>query len=179
MAKSLKEKLLDNKIILIHTEMSKQDVTEAMMNFLNWNIECPNEEIQLFVSTETHDYCNTMAMYDTLKSIQNPIAVYCIGQVSDFGLLFLAAASKGRRYALKHTEFRLNQPIGSLGPGPTQQTEIAIAAKRASRERECFEEALAEAFSVPLEKIHKDCEAELRLKAEEAKKYGLIDEILE
>lgn len=179
MAGNLQEKLEDSRIILIHTEMSDNEVSDTIVNLIKWSNINPKDEISLYVTSESRDFCNVMAIYDTIKSIPNPISVFCLGEVRAFGIIFLAAASKGKRYALKHTEFVLEEPLGRLGAGANQTTEISIAAKKATAERNAFESVLAEAFEMPIEKIHQDCQASLRLKADEAKAYGIIDKVLE
>ena len=159
--------------------MNAKDTNEAILNIMSWGKASKDIEINLYVSASSWDFVNTMALYDVLVNVNNPIAVYCLGHVGAFSTVLLAAASKGKRYALKHTVISLNQPYGSIQNGVNQQTEVEIEAKEISSERKVFEDILAASLNKPFDTIHQDVEVDKKLSAEEAKAYGLIDVILE
>ena len=120
----------------------------------------------------------TVRIYDTLATIKNPVTGVCVGHVSGFATLLLAKCTKGRRYALSHSEISISQPYAFLAPGSNQQTEIAIEAREASLKREIFEKELSACTGNDLQKVHLDCEHGVTFSAVEAKEYGIIDEIL-
>ena len=179
MAKSLEEKIKENHIIFIHSDMSAKDTNDAILDIMLWNKASKDIEINIYLSSSDWNFVNTMAIYDVLKSVENPIAVYCMGEVGYYSVVFLAAASKGKRYALKHTEICLKQPYGRLTGGPNQQTEVDIEYKKISSERRVFEEIMAAHLNKPIEEIHQLVESDKEFKADEAKEYGLIDLVLE
>ena len=179
MAKSLQDKIKENHIIFIHSNMVEKDVNEAILDIMMWSKASKDIEINLYLSSADWDFVNTMALYDVLKSVENPIAVYCLGEVAYYSVVYLAVASKGKRYALKHTEICLRQPYGRLTGGPNQQTEVDIEYRRISSERKVFEEIMAEHLNKPVDEIHQLVENDTKFKADEALKYGLIDLVLE
>ena len=176
--KTLKEKILENHIIFITSGLDGQEASEIIFRIMQWSNSSPECEINIYLSAQTYDFINAIAIYDVLCNIPNPISVFCIGYVGGFAPLFLAVATKGRRYALKHTLFGLNQPYGFLGSGANQQTEVEIEAKETTKQRETFEEIISTKLNIPLGKLHDDMEMDTELNAEEAKQYGLIDEVL-
>lgn len=179
MGKSLEEKIQENHIIFVHSEMNAAQTNKVIMNLMSWNRESEKSEINVYLSAEAWDFINTFAIYDVLKKINNPINIFCIGIIRGLAPVLLDTASKGHRYALKHTLFYLDQPFGGIDAGSVQQTEVEIVARETTLERNTYEEILANMTNKPIEEIHKDTESKRELTAEEAKAYGLIDEILE
>ena len=179
MGKSIDEKIQENHIIFIHSQMNAAQTNKVIMNLMSWNRASEKIEINIYLSAQAWDFVNTMAIYDVLKNINNPITIFCIGDVRGLATVLLTTASKGKRYALKHTVFHIDQPFGGIDAGSVQQTEVEIAAREATLERDTFEAILAEAFNKPIAQIHEDAEMRRKLTAQEALEYGLIDEILE
>ena len=179
MNKTLQEKIEENRIIFITSNLDSATTSDIIFNLMKWSNEDEKQEIQLYISSTTGYFTNAIAIYDVLGTIPNPVSCYCIGCIGNFALLFLARAKKGKRFALNHTVFSLNQPCGSIGNGENQQTEIEIEAKETTYQRSIFEKILSESFNISLEKVHELCEEEKQLKANEAVELGIIDKILE
>ena len=173
------ENLLDNsRIILVNGYIDSAKATEVIFKLLRFSQEKEDEDIQLYISASGGSYLDVMAIYDTLNVIKTPVSGICIGAISDYAALLLASCTKGKRYALNHSEISLNQPYGFLGAGVNQQTQIAIEAQQITMEREMFEKTLASLTGKTYKQIHSDCEFGIDLKATDAKKYGIIDEII-
>ena len=179
MPKTIQEKIKENRIIFITSSLNEKSTSNIIFDILKWSNESPKEKINIYLSSHTYDFINAIAIYDALETIDNPIAVYCIGSIGGFASLFLAIATKGERYALKNTDISLDQPYAFLENGNNQQTEVEIVAKEVKRERDTFEEILSEKFNKPIEVIHEDVEYDRHFTAKEALEYGLIDKILE
>ena len=178
MERTLKEKLDESHILFITSDLNAESASEIIFKILKWSNESPKEEIKLYISSETYDFVNAVAIYDVLNNISNPISAFCIGHVGGYATLFLAVATKGKKYALKHTTISLNQPYGFLGSGTNQQTEVEIEARETLHQRITFEEILSKQLGIDLKMIHEDVEADKEFSALEAQKYGLIDEVL-
>jgi ATP-dependent Clp protease protease subunit len=116
-----------------------------------------------------------MAIYDTMRFIGSPVATYCIGRAQSGGAVILAAGTKGKRHALPHARVMLHQPYGGVSG---QVSDIEIQAKEILRNREMLNEILAKHSGKKIEAIAGDTDRDFFLSAEEAKKYGLVDEIL-
>ena len=179
MEKSLQEKMYDNRIIVITSDMSSQTASNIIFQIMEWSNMAPNDEIKLYIASVSYDYVNILAIYDTLISIKNPISAVAIGYVGGASLLLLATATEGRKYILKNTELSLDQPLGIIGGGANQQTEMDILAEETTNQRKIFESLLSKHLNIPEEQIHEDVEKERTFSAMEAIKYGLVDAILE
>lgn len=179
MNKTIQEKIEENHIIFLTSGEIVQATNDIIIKLLNWNRISKDIKINLYLASGCPSFEHAAAIYDVLMKIENPISVFCIGHVGGFAMMYLAAATKGERYALKHTAFVLEQPIGMMDSGGRQQTEFEIMAKETTLERKELEEALSKAFNIPLEKIHEYVENDTEFSAEEAKELGFIDEILE
>lgn len=179
MDKTLQERINENHIVFITSDLNAEASSEIIFNLMEWSNESDKTEINIFLSSVTNNFIDAIAVYDVLCTIKNPINVFCIGSVGGYGTLFIAAATKGRRYALNHTVIRFEQPYGAIRDISNQQTEVEIEARETSKQRKVFEEVLAERFSLPEEKIHALVEENEEFTAKAAKEAGFIDEILE
>ena len=173
---SFENRLYESRIIPFYDGSS---ATEIIFRLLQYKADDPSQEIQLFISSCGGASHEMMGIYDTVKTMPNPITAVAFGAVSGYAALILAACTKGRRFCLKNAEFSLSQPHGYFSAGANQQTEVAIEAKKLLKEREDLEKALAEETGRDIALIHNDLEYDIDLTAEEAKQYGLIDEVLE
>lgn len=179
MTQSINDKIKENHIIFLTSGMDAKATNEAILDIMSWNKASKDIEINLYISACSLDFINTMALYDVLNSIDNPIAAYCLGHVGGFSTAFITLAKPGKRYALKHTVISLNQPMGMIQTGVNQQTEVEIEAIETSKQRKVFEELLAKALNKPFDEIHQLVEIDKEFIASEAKEYGFIDEVLE
>lgn len=177
--KTLEDKIEESHIVFITSKLDAESASSIILDIMRWNKESKDIEINIYLSSRTYDFVNAVAIYDVLTNIENPISVFCIGYIGGFAPLILAAASNGKKYGLKHTTISLNQPFGYLSNESSQQTEVEIEARETSKVRNIFEKILAERLSKDVEVIHNDVEKDREFTIEEAKKYGLIDVILE
>ena len=175
---SFEDRLDESRIVVVCGYVDGNSASKIIFKLLSLSAISEKEEIQLFISSSGGSYLDMMAIYDTLNTLPNPVTGVCIGAVQGYATLLLAKCTKGRRFALSHSELSFNQPYGYLAPGSNQQTEIAIEAREARVKREVFEKELCACTGQLLEKIHADCEVGVTLSAEEAKDYGIIDDIL-
>jgi ATP-dependent Clp protease protease subunit len=132
-------------------------------------------EISLYINSPGGSVDDTMAIFDTMKFIGSPVATYCIGRAESGGAIVLAAGSKGRRHALPHAKVMLHQPWGGV---TGQAADIQIQAEEILKSKQMINEVLAQLTGQPIEKISAETERDRYMTAEEAKAYGLIDEVL-
>ena len=116
------------------------------------------------------------AVYDTMQFIKNDIATICLGQAASAAAVLLAAGTKGKRLALPHARILLHQPYGQVGYG--QVTDLEIAAKEILRMRDLLEQIVAKHTGQTIERVHADTDRDFVMEAEEAKAYGVIDEVI-
>lgn len=175
----LSKRMYEEHMLLITSNLDEKVASQIIFNILNWSNESPNSTINIYLSSYSYDFVNTIAIYDVLKTINNPISILCVGSVGGYSTLFLTLAAKNERYIFKNTTISLNQPYAFLGVGSNQQTEVEIAAEEAKKERETYENILSESLKKPLKVIHNDVENDLELNVLDAIEYGLVDKILE
>ena len=137
--------------------------------------EDSKKDIHLYVNSPGGLITATMAIYDTMQFIKPDISTICVGQAASGGALLLAAGKKGKRLALPHARVLIHQPIGGA---EGQATDIDIQAKEILRLRQELNEILAKHTGQSLERIKKDTERDFFMSAEEAKEYGIVDEII-
>jgi ATP-dependent Clp protease protease subunit len=135
----------------------------------------PEKDISLYINSPGGVITAGMAIYDTIQYIRSDVSTICIGSAASMAAFLLAAGTKGKRFALPNSEVMIHQPSGGARG---QATDIEIQAKRILQTKERINEILAEKTGQPLEKIRADVERDYFMDAEEAKAYGLIDDIL-
>ena len=138
--------------------------------------ENPEKDIALYINSPGGSITAGMAVYDTIQFVRPDVATYCIGQAASMGALLLTAGAKGKRYALPNSRILLHEPSMSGLSG--QATDIDIHAREILRMRQQLNEIIAQHTGQPLEKIEKDVTRDYILNAEEAKAYGVVDEII-
>lgn len=175
----LERKMEESQILVIDNSLDQMSSSMIIYNLMRWNENSENSEINIYLTSATYDFMSVMAVYDVLKTIKNPISIYCIAYVGGYLPILLTTASKGRRFALKHTELRLDQPLAFFKSGQNQQTDVEIAYKEAAKERKVMENIFSESLNKHLDVIHQDLEERKSFTSKEALKYGLIDKILE
>lgn len=133
------------------------------------------KDIYLYINSPGGSVTAGMAIYDTMQHIKPDVQTICIGMAASMGSFLLAAGAKGKRFALPNAEVMIHQPLGGA---QGQATEIEIAARHILKTREKLNRILAERTGQPIEKIEKDTDRDNFLTADEAKAYGLIDEVM-
>ena len=172
---TLDDLLLDNRIVFMIGEINYRMATEVIMKLLYLDNLKRGVEISLYINSPGGSVDDTMAIYDTIRFIGSPVAAYCIGRAQSGAAVVLAAGAKGRRHALPHAKMMLHQPWG----GVTGQAEdIRIQAEEILKAKKTINELLARHTGLTPEKITEETERDKYMTAEEAKAYGLIDEVL-
>jgi ATP-dependent Clp protease protease subunit len=172
---SLDDLLLENRIVFLIGEISYGRAAEVIMKILYLDNQKRNSEISLYINSPGGSVDDTMAIYDTIRFVSSPISTYCIGRAQSGGAVILAAGTKGKRYALPHAKIMLHQPWGGVGG---QAADIKIQAEEILKAKQMLNKLLAEHTGQPIEKITAETERDRYMTAEEAKEYGLIDEVL-
>jgi ATP-dependent Clp protease protease subunit len=172
---TLDDLLLENRIVFMIGEINYRMATEVIMKLLYLDNLKRGVEISLYINSPGGSVDDTMAIYDTIRFIGSPVATYCIGRAQSGAAVILAAGTKGRRHALPHAKVMLHQPWG----GVTGQAEdIRIQAEEILRAKKTLIDLLSKLTGMTAEKIAEETERDKYMTAEEAKEYGLIDDVL-
>ena len=172
---TLGDLLLENRIVFLQGEIYTGNANEVVMKLLYLQSENRRKDIHFYINSPGGDVVATMAIYDTMQILTCPVATYCVGQAASGGAVLLAGGTSGKRFALKNSRVMMHQPYGGVNG---QISDIEIQANEILRNRQMLNEILAEHTGQPLEKIEEDTDRDYFLSAEEAKEYGLVDEIL-
>jgi ATP-dependent Clp protease protease subunit len=169
-------RLLKERIIFLGTPIDDTVANLIMAQLLHLEGDDPDKDIALYINSPGGSMTSLMAIYDTMNFIKPDVATYCMGQAASAAAVLLAAGATGKRFALPHSRVMLHQPHGEVGG---QATDIEIQAREFSRVKEEMNQMLALHTGQPLEKIRTDTDRDFWMTAEEAKAYGLVDEVLE
>jgi len=173
---SLDDMLLENRIVFLVGEISYARAAEVIMKILYLDNLKKGNEISLYINSPGGSVDDTMAVYDTMRFVNSPVATYCIGRAQSGAALILAAGEKGRRHALAHAKVMLHQPWGGV---TGQAADIKIQAEEILKAKEMINQILSKHTGQPVEKIAAETERDRYMTAEQAHEYGLIDEVLE
>jgi len=168
-------RLLKDRIIFIGTPIDDVISNVIIAQLLFLEAEDPEKDINVYVNTPGGLVTAGLAIYDTIQYVKPAIATICVGQAASMGALLLAAGTKGKRYALPNSRIMIHQPRGGF---EGQATDIGIQAEEIIKIRKRLDEIMARHASQSVEKVHKDSERDYFMSAEEAKAYGLIDEVI-
>jgi len=169
-------RLLRDNIIFIGTPVDDQIANLITAQLLFLDAEDPDKDIALYINSPGGSITAGMAIYDTIQFVRPAVATYCIGQAASMAALLLAAGAKGKRYSLPNSRVLLHEPGMSGLSG--QATDIDIHAREILRMRAAINQLLAKHSGQPLERIEKDVNRDFIMDAEEAKAYGIVDEII-
>lgn len=168
-------RLLKERIIFLGGPIDDVSANIIIAQLLFLESEDPKKDITLYVNSPGGSATSTLAIVDTIRHIKPDVSTVCVGFAASGGAIVLAAGTKGKRYALPNSEVMIHQPLGGA---EGQATDIDISAKHILKLRERLNKFLAEVTGQKLDKIEKDVERDFFLYADEAKKYGIIDEII-
>lgn len=168
-------RLLKDRIIFLGAPIDDVFANLIIAQLLFLEAEDPEKDINLYVNSPGGSVTAGMGIYDTMQYVKPPINTICLGQAASMGALLLAAGTKGKRFALPNARVMIHQPMGGY---QGQATEIDIHAREILKIRERLNEILVKHTGQPLEKIAQDTERDYFLSADEAKRYGLIDEVI-
>ena len=168
-------RLLKDRIIMLQGEINDHVASIIVAQFLFLEAENPEKDIYLYINSPGGVVTSGMAIYDTMNYIKPDVVTICMGQAASMGAFLLTSGEKGKRFALPHARIMIHQPLGGA---QGQATDIEIHAKEILRMKKELNQILAKNTGQTLRKIEKDTERDFFMNAEEAKKYGIIDEIL-
>ncbi len=168
-------RLLKERIIFIGQPIDDVVASLTIAQLLFLEAEDPEKDIYLYLNTPGGYVSAGLAIYDTMQYIKPDVATICMGQAASMGAVLLAAGAKGKRSALPHSRIMIHQPLGGA---QGQATDIEIHAKEILTLRQKLNEILSHHTGQPIEKIEKDTDRNYFMSPEEAKEYGLIDEVL-
>lgn len=168
-------RLLKDRIIFLGTAIDDNVSNLVVAQMLYLEAEDPDKEIFFYINSPGGSVSSGLAIYDTMQYIKAPVSTYCMGQAASMGALLLCAGEKGKRYALPHARILIHQPLGGF---QGQATDIAIQATEILRLKDELNHILADMTNQPLDKIQTDTDRDYYMTSEQAKLYGLIDEII-
>ena len=168
-------RLLKDRIIFLGTEVNDDVANAIIAQMLFLESEDPDKEITLYINSPGGVITAGLAIYDTMQYVRCPVATVCIGQAASMGAWLLAAGTEGHRRALPNSRVMIHQPLGGYRG---QATDIEIHAKEILSIKKKLNDLLAAHTGTPVEQVAKDTERDKFLSAEEAKDYGLIDQVI-
>ena len=168
-------RLLKDRIIFLGEEVTDVAANIIVAQLLFLEAEDPDKDIHLYINSPGGSVTAGLAIYDTMQYIKCDVATYCMGMAASMGSFLLSGGTKGKRYAMPNSEIMIHQPSGGA---QGQATEIQIAAEHILKIRTRLNQILAENTGQPLDVIPIDTERDNFMSAEEAKEYGLIDEVI-
>jgi len=168
-------RLLKDRIIFLGAPIDDIFANLVIAQLLFLEAEDPEKDINLYINTPGGSVTAGLGIYDTMQYVKPPINTICLGQAASMGAFLLAAGTKGKRFALPNARVMIHQPMGGF---QGQATEIDIHAREILKIRERLNEIMAKHTGQPLERIALDTERDYFMSAEEAKRYGLIDEVI-
>src|SRR5262245_15948689 len=172
---TLRDLLLENRIILLQGEIYDGNASEVVMKHLYLQIQNRRNGINFYLNSPGSSVTATMEIYDTMQILSCPVATYCVGLAASGGAVLLAGGSKGKRFALAHAKVMIHQPYGKVGG---QVSDIEIQADEILRDRHRINEILARHTGQPLDRIARDTDRDFYMNANAAKEYHLVDEWL-
>lgn len=168
-------RLLKDRIIFLGTDVNDDSANLIIAQLLFLAAEDPEKDIHMYINSPGGSTTAGLAIYDTMQFVQPDVSTICIGMAASFGAVLLASGAKGKRFALPNSEVMIHQPHGGARG---QASDIKTAAERIVLTREILNKILAERTGQPLEKIARDSDRDYFMLAQEAKAYGLIDEVI-
>jgi ATP-dependent Clp protease protease subunit len=172
---TLGDLLLENRIVFLQGEIYTGNANEVVMKLLYLQSENRRKDIHLYINSPGGEVVSTLAIYDTMQMLSCPVATYCVGQAASGGAVLLAGGSPGKRYCLPNSTVMVHQPHGGVRG---QISDIEIQAREILRMRTQLNEILAKHTGKSVEQIAKDTDRDFFLTANEAKEYGLVDQLL-
>ena len=169
-------RLLRERIIFMGSEINSEVANLVVAQLLFLDSEDPEKDIYLYVNSPGGSVSAGMGIYDTIKQIRPDVCTICVGFAASMGAFLLSAGTKGKRMSLPHSRIMIHQPLGGA---QGQATDIEIQAREILYIKQRLNEILADHTGKPLEQIQEDTERDFFMSAEEAKNYGLIDQVID
>jgi len=168
-------RLLKDRIIFMGTAVDDSVANTVIAQLLFLQTEDPDKDIHLYVNSPGGVVSSGLAIYDTMQYVKSDIATYCIGQAASMGALLLSAGTKGKRFALPNARVMIHQPMGGF---QGQATDVEIHAREILRIKDSLNRIFAFHTGQPLEKIQADTDRDFFMSGEEAREYGIVDEVI-
>jgi len=168
-------RLLKDRIIFIGTPVDDNVANLIMAQMLFLQMEDGNKDINVYINSPGGSVTAGLAIYDTMQFVKCDVATYCVGQAASMGAVLLCAGTKGKRHVLPNSRVMIHQPWGGV---QGQASDISIQAKEILKMRDKINEILALHTGKTLDKIQKDTDRDYFMSAEEAKEYGIVDEVI-
>ena len=168
-------RLLKDRIVFIGTPIDDTVANLVIAQLLFLQMEDVHKEISVYINSPGGSVTAGLAIYDTMQFVKCDVATYCVGQAASMGAILLAAGAKGKRFCLPHSRVMIHQPWGGV---QGQATDISIQAKEILRLRDRINEILVHHTGQSLDKVQKDTDRDYFMSGEEAKEYGLVDEVV-
>ena len=169
-------RLLKDRIIFIGSAIEDTLSNLVIAQILFLQNENKNQEISIYINSPGGSITAGLSIYDTMQFVQCDVATFCIGQAYSMAAILVAGGTKGKRYGLPHTRIMLHQPWGGM---KGTATDISIQAEEILRLKKCLNEILVKHTGQPIERIEEDVDRDFYMSAQEAKSYGLVDEVIE
>ncbi|MGI6604687.1 MAG: ATP-dependent Clp endopeptidase proteolytic subunit ClpP [bacterium] len=169
-------RLLKDRIVFLGSAIDEVVANTVIAQLLFLEAEDPDKDIFLYINSPGGSVAAGLAIYDTLQYIKPAVSTICMGLAASMGAVLLAAGEKGKRFALPNSRIMIHQPLGGV---QGQAADIAIHAKEILRMREVLNEILVKHTGQPMERIQRDTDRDFFMSAQEAREYGLIDEVME
>lgn len=168
-------RLLKDRIVFIGSPITDEVANLVIAQMLFLESEDPDKDIQMYLNTPGGSVTAGLAIYDTMQYVQAPVSTICMGQAASMGAVLLAAGAPKKRFALPHARILIHQPMGGF---EGQATDIDIQAREILRIREELDTLLAKHTGQPLKKVQADTERDFYMNGQQAKEYGIIDEVI-
>lgn len=168
-------RLLNDRIVMLSDEVNDVTASLVIAQMLFLEAQDPDKDIQFYINSPGGAVHSGFAIYDTMQYVKCDVSTICMGMAASMGAFLLAAGTKGKRFALPNSEIMIHQPLGGT---KGQATDIKIHAENILLKKDKINKILAERTGQPLEKIERDTERDYFMFAEEAKNYGIVDEVL-
>ncbi|MBI1978208.1 MAG: ATP-dependent Clp endopeptidase proteolytic subunit ClpP [Candidatus Omnitrophica bacterium] len=169
-------RLLKDRIVFIGTPIDDTISNLIIAQILFLQMEDPAKDINIYINTPGGSVTAGLAIYDTIQFVKCDVSTYCVGQAASMGALLLAAGTKGKRYSLPHARVMIHQPWGGA---QGSASDISIHAKEILKLKEELNRIFAKHTGQPLERIEKDSDRDFFMSAQEAKDYGIADQVIE
>lgn len=168
-------RLLKDRIIILSDEVNDATASVIVAQMLFLESEDPDKDIQLYINSPGGSITAGMAIYDTMQYIKSDVSTICVGMAASMGAFLLLSGAKGKRFALPNSEIMIHQPLGGM---QGQASDIKIHADRIIKIRDTLNNIISEKTGQPIAKVEQDTDRDNFMTAEEAKKYGIIDDII-
>ncbi|WP_026894216.1 ATP-dependent Clp endopeptidase proteolytic subunit ClpP [Clostridiisalibacter paucivorans] len=168
-------RLLKDRIIFLSDEINDTTASLVVAQLLFLEAQDPDKDIQIYINSPGGSITAGFSIYDTMQYIKPDVSTICVGMCASMGAFLLTAGAKGKRFALPNSEIMIHQPLGGTRG---QAEDIRIHAERILKMRDKLNEIISDRTGQPLEKVEKDTDRDFFMSAEEAKKYGIIDEVI-